>query len=378
MKPKTLILMVIAIVCGLGASYMTSRLLAERGSGDQDVEKVTVLVAKRHLDMATAFKNPKDLLESQEFLKGKEPKNAVTSYDQVKSKFLKRPLRKGDFLTPEDLSDDVAVIPLAPGMRAVGLRVNSEAIAGGFASLPGSRVDIISTVRRPSDDDSHSRVLLENVLVLAADQMKDRPDGAVLASVVTVALNPEDTLRVTLAKDLGPLTLVLRNPLDTSHAEKDRINITQVLRSPHDKVDTNEGKGGPGFEEPTAGSGVAAVPTIPGAGTKGAKAVAKAGPAPLKEDPVVRKHVVTVVEGDHTRKVVFVLSDNGEVSQEEVTEVGASSSADTGSGAAPTAPPGPSPIRPGVPVTVPQPVVVPPTLPRNPVPRPGLGLGGLR
>ena len=30
MKPKTMILMVVAVVCGLGASYMTSKLLADR------------------------------------------------------------------------------------------------------------------------------------------------------------------------------------------------------------------------------------------------------------------------------------------------------------------------------------------------------------
>src|SRR5436305_1695536 len=36
MKPKTLILMVVAVTCGLGASYMTSRLLAERQTDDTD------------------------------------------------------------------------------------------------------------------------------------------------------------------------------------------------------------------------------------------------------------------------------------------------------------------------------------------------------
>ena len=30
MKPKTMILMVVAVVCGLAASYMTSRLLADK------------------------------------------------------------------------------------------------------------------------------------------------------------------------------------------------------------------------------------------------------------------------------------------------------------------------------------------------------------
>ena len=48
MKPKTMILMVVAIVCGLGASYMTSRLLAERGEAPAaEQKKVTVLVAKK-------------------------------------------------------------------------------------------------------------------------------------------------------------------------------------------------------------------------------------------------------------------------------------------------------------------------------------------
>ena len=62
MKPKTLILMVVAIVCGLGASYMTSRLLAERGDAPPPEQpKVTVLVAKKTLDMGTFVKNPPEV-----------------------------------------------------------------------------------------------------------------------------------------------------------------------------------------------------------------------------------------------------------------------------------------------------------------------------
>ena len=32
MKPRTMILLVVAIVCGLAASYMTNRLLADKGT----------------------------------------------------------------------------------------------------------------------------------------------------------------------------------------------------------------------------------------------------------------------------------------------------------------------------------------------------------
>ena len=43
MKPKTMMLMVVAIGCGLGASYMTSRLLAERNNQTQAEATVKVL-----------------------------------------------------------------------------------------------------------------------------------------------------------------------------------------------------------------------------------------------------------------------------------------------------------------------------------------------
>lgn len=46
MKPRTMILMVVAIGCGLGASYMTSKLLAERNQQVEAEPTVPVLVAR--------------------------------------------------------------------------------------------------------------------------------------------------------------------------------------------------------------------------------------------------------------------------------------------------------------------------------------------
>src|SRR5688572_3278547 len=143
MKPKTMILMGVAITCGLGASYMTSRLLAERGGGEQ--EKVAVLVAKKNLNMGDAIKVPDDWFEAKEFSRGSEPRNGIDKAESLKNRVLKRPLRAGDFVTNDDLfgADEAmagiyARVP--PGYRAIGIRVNMEEIAGGFASLPLSRV----------------------------------------------------------------------------------------------------------------------------------------------------------------------------------------------------------------------------------------------
>src|SRR6266581_6093796 len=125
MKPKTLILMVVAVSCGLGASYMTSRLLADR---EQDVEKVAVLIAKKTLNMGEIIKVPEELFDEKMFPKGEEPKAAIVELEKLKGRQLKRSLRTGDFVTPDDLIDGKLeqglkyILP--PGHQAVGIRVS--------------------------------------------------------------------------------------------------------------------------------------------------------------------------------------------------------------------------------------------------------------
>jgi pilus assembly protein CpaB len=243
MKPKTLILMVVAITCGLGASYMTSRLLAERQT-NTDVKTVDVLVAKKALDTGLSVKNVEDNFEFKKYPEGEEPKNAIVVADQLKNRILKHALRVGDFVTPEDLVDfdqqKMSYI-LPAGHQAYGIRVTMESIAGGFASLPHSRVNIISTVRRGDDKSSYAQVLLENVLVLAADQQTGTGEQkAMPASVVTVALKPEEVLKVSLAKELGPLTLALRKYNDQSRSDINKLTVENIMTNTQgtDEVET--------------------------------------------------------------------------------------------------------------------------------------------
>lgn len=299
MKPKTLILMVVAVTCGLGASYMTSRLLAERGTQEVEQEKVTILVAKKNLDMGVVIKMPEDVFQEKKVPKGEEPKGAIVALDQIKGKMLKRSLRADDFISPEDLfseKDSGLQYVLPPGYRAVGLRVNAEAVAGGFASLPHSRVDIISTVRRGDDRQSYSEVLLEDVLVLAADQqnLRDENNRALLASVVTVALKPDDMVKVNMAKDLGPLSLALRKFDDKKSEKLAKITVEELHNRGQKKEEVVE-----------------VTPQAP-------------PPPPVvveqsKEEPAYKKHRIRFIHGDKvTYSTPYLLDDNGEPIVQEV------------------------------------------------------------
>jgi pilus assembly protein CpaB len=221
-----MILMVVAIVCGLGASYMTSRLLAEREEQPQqqqpppEAPKVKILVAKSQLDVGSAIKEPQAMFREKSVPQEDVPKDALTEFKQLKGKFLKNGLRKDDVVTNEDLMDERASIlaRLPDGFRAYGIQVDPQSIAAGFAAVPGSKVDILFTMKRGDDKSSFSKILLEDVLVLAGDtNSKPLDEGKALPSnVVTVALKIGDTMKVKMAQQYGQLTLTLRKHGDVT------------------------------------------------------------------------------------------------------------------------------------------------------------------
>jgi len=227
MKPKTLILMGLAVTCGLGASYMTSQLLAERGPAEEN--KVAVLVTKRNISIGEPIRKPEEMFEKKEFTAGQEPKDALPAGEKeleaLKGKLMKVSLRKGDHVTPNDVSGEGG-LQIPEGHLAMGFPVTNVSAASGFASLPLSRVDVILTIKRSDDKTSRSKFLLRNVLVLAADTQVDRQTGlAAPASVVTFALKPSEVLTMQMAQQLGPLTLALRKPNDKKN-DQDADDVT--------------------------------------------------------------------------------------------------------------------------------------------------------
>jgi RNA polymerase sigma factor (sigma-70 family) len=101
---------------------------------------------------------------------------------------------------------------MAQGYRAIGIRVKPQDIASGLDSLPMSRVDILLTLRGTNDKDSATLVLVENVLVLAADANLGGSDNK--TAVVTVALKPDDCHKVDLARTKGTISMALSRIVD--------------------------------------------------------------------------------------------------------------------------------------------------------------------
>jgi pilus assembly protein CpaB len=102
-------------------------------------------------------------------------------------------------------------------MRAMTIRVNDVIGVAGFI-VPGDRVDVLLTRDAGSGRDQANQItdiLLQNVKVLGIDQLaSDNQEKPVVVEAVTVEVSPEQSQKLTLASQVGSLTLALRNVLD--------------------------------------------------------------------------------------------------------------------------------------------------------------------
>src|SRR6516162_4387309 len=208
MKSKTMILLGVAVICGLAASYMTSRLLADRS------EKVMVLIAKQKYAAWTPIKNAEEQFEQEERFKSEVPKNAVVKFEALKDHVLIKGMDKGEVVVAENLLSKEKgglEVLLPQGKRAVAVRTTAEKVAGGFV-LPGSRVDVIHTLRR-NDKEAESHVVLQNILVRAVDQQSLKPEDkpGMVPATVTLEVTPQQALILTRVQDQGTITLALRS-----------------------------------------------------------------------------------------------------------------------------------------------------------------------
>lgn len=212
MKQKNLILVAVAVGCGLVAAFLTTQLGAKPAS----TEQYDVPVAAK--DLAVGTKLSKDEIDTLIVFK-KLPKDALppayaATKEELADKRLTRTIRSGETFNPADLTTNVAISP-PPGKDMMSIRANAESAVAGFAG-PGSRVNILATVKLRNTDKGVTFPLLTDMLVLAIDsntQLPGRDQAFSNLNTVSLAVDAEEQLLLHAAINRGAdLRLVLRNP----------------------------------------------------------------------------------------------------------------------------------------------------------------------
>ena len=208
MNGRSMTMLALAVACGLGAMYGTSRLLTK---GKAAVEMQDVIVAARDLRIEEVLKP--DLVKVVRMEKSAVPVGAFSQAKDLEDRWVTIGMLEGETIVDKKLAERgsppglVARIP--KGMRAYTLDVNEQSGVSGFV-LPTHRVDIVQ-IESSNQASAAGETVLQDVLVLAAGQTFTRPDDrSLLSRTITVALTPEQVETVAAAKARGPLTLSLR------------------------------------------------------------------------------------------------------------------------------------------------------------------------
>ncbi len=130
------------------------------------------------------------------------------------------PVTLQDIVRPQDRGFLASV--LAPDSRAISIKVDEESGVSGLIR-PGDRVDVMLTQIFEKADPARralSETVLRNVRIIAIDQelvQGGRPVAPTMgkqAQTVSLELTPEQVNRVTVAKQLGKLSLSVRAAID--------------------------------------------------------------------------------------------------------------------------------------------------------------------
>jgi len=114
------------------------------------------------------------------------------------------------------------------GLRAVAIKTDEMNNLSGFL-FPGSRVDVLATLRGENNK-SYNRTVVQNVQVLSAgEKIVADPNGKPEnVKIVTVLVTPEESQKLALAMEQGKIQLALRNQGDEQKVDTTTVSVSDL------------------------------------------------------------------------------------------------------------------------------------------------------
>jgi len=234
-RKRTVIALVLAIVCGGMAGFAALQLMRvspQQLQAEPRASTRTVVVASRPIALGSII--GEEDIKLVQWPGEAIPAGFAASAADVVGRGTITPLQVNEPLLTSKLADRSAggglPIVIPEGMRAVSVRVDDVISVAGFVG-PQTRVDVLLTMQASGSGEPISRIVLQNVQAIAANQQIDRsPNGeARTISVLTVLVSPEDAERLTIASTQGKIQLALRNTLDMKESNTAGARVRELL-----------------------------------------------------------------------------------------------------------------------------------------------------
>lgn len=263
MRPKSLILIVFALGCGLVASIGISQVLENKQQpAAPQMEMENIFVAIEDIDINEQL--TPELIKLEPWPKDKVPEGAVTNLEELEKRRPRVRLYAGEPILERKLfgsnEDNGASKMIPSGFRVHSVRVTAESSASGLI-LPGDRVDVLVYLRSSGAiNKTLTRTILKNVRVFAVNEQTHRETDAegnsINAKTVSLLVKPSQVEILMLASQLGSLSLSLRPPNEEIGDEDETDDATvEELLGVDENADPKESRKKPIAEAKDNGGG---------------------------------------------------------------------------------------------------------------------------
>ena len=236
MRPKSLILLALALGCGLVASIGISQVL----DGNQKtaaVETVPIYVALQNINLGDPVSEV--MVSLEEWPKERVPMGAITTWEDIEDRRPRSPIFQGEplldtkLLPKGQINDPTQGVP--KNMRLITIGVTAQKSAAGLLG-PGDRVDLQLFAHRNDEQgilEPFTKIFMQNVRVYAVDvtfeKAADGVDARTVPKTVSLVVTPKQANAITFAQSLGEVSLIPRNPDDETVIDEVEVGIEDIL-----------------------------------------------------------------------------------------------------------------------------------------------------
>ncbi len=205
------------LLAGLAATLAALVVYTSLKKKDEEVRRVlaeTVPIVVAAHDIAVGARIDAGALRLERWPRNSLPPAAIVDLSSVigsvaRGEFVENEPIVTARLVPGGKTSGILPLMIPNNMRAMSVAVDEVADMSGFV-LPDTRVDVLVSLAGNDKEPGRSKIILENIQVLAVAQTLERKDNPQPERVVTLLVTPEEAERLAVAGTQGKLHLALR------------------------------------------------------------------------------------------------------------------------------------------------------------------------
>lgn len=227
----------ISLVIAIVGSFIIYRWIQKQVAPTEVVkvesEAVPVLVAKTDIPWGTKLNQ--EMVTTAPFFKESLPPGYYTKFADVRDRVVIVSVKPGEplvehRLAPTDIKTGGVSAVLETGRRAIAVKGDPVIGISGFIK-PGDRVDVLVTFQDRQNDIEITKIIVQNLLVLATGtQIEADAEGKPMpVDVYALEVTPQESEKTALAAVEGKIQLALRGLIDPDEVRTSGATIISTL-----------------------------------------------------------------------------------------------------------------------------------------------------